>query len=89
MTRRLRTNEMFSYGTLSQGTLVFSRNGHLKFSCKIFLNNLYSLTFSNVLFFSYPAYYSPLSFDGQNPEYLLQAIARLREALINDNDLEK
>ncbi|XP_018565090.1 diuretic hormone class 2 isoform X2 [Anoplophora glabripennis] len=38
--------------------------------------------------FYYPAYYSPLSFDGQNPEYLLQAIARLREALINDNDLE-
>ncbi|KAJ8975605.1 hypothetical protein NQ317_009286 [Molorchus minor] len=38
---------------------------------------------------SYPGYYSPLSLEGQNPEYLLQTIARLRQALINDDDLER
>ncbi|XP_044257830.1 uncharacterized protein LOC123006942 isoform X6 [Tribolium madens] len=38
---------------------------------------------------SYPGYYSPLSMEGQNPEYLLQTIARLRQALISDDDLEK
>ncbi|XP_068910895.1 diuretic hormone class 2 isoform X3 [Tenebrio molitor] len=37
---------------------------------------------------SYPGYYSPLSMEGQNPEYLLQTIARLRQALIADDDLE-
>ncbi|XP_044257828.1 diuretic hormone class 2 isoform X4 [Tribolium madens] len=37
---------------------------------------------------SYPGYYSPLSMEGQNPEYLLQTIARLRQALISDDDLE-
>ncbi|XP_063909962.1 uncharacterized protein LOC135127445 isoform X5 [Zophobas morio] len=36
----------------------------------------------------YPGYYSPLSMEGQNPEYLLQTIARLRQALIADDDLE-
>ncbi|XP_044257827.1 diuretic hormone class 2 isoform X3 [Tribolium madens] len=36
----------------------------------------------------YPGYYSPLSMEGQNPEYLLQTIARLRQALISDDDLE-
>ncbi|VEN41625.1 unnamed protein product, partial [Callosobruchus maculatus] len=33
-------------------------------------------------------YYSPLSLENPNPEYLLQTIARLRQALINDDDLE-
>ncbi|XP_064212410.1 uncharacterized protein Dh31 isoform X3 [Tribolium castaneum] len=37
---------------------------------------------------SYPGYYSPISMEGQNPEYLLQTIARLRQALISDDDLE-
>ncbi|XP_015837216.1 diuretic hormone class 2 isoform X1 [Tribolium castaneum] len=36
----------------------------------------------------YPGYYSPISMEGQNPEYLLQTIARLRQALISDDDLE-
>ncbi|CAH1176334.1 unnamed protein product [Phaedon cochleariae] len=36
----------------------------------------------------YPRYYSPVSYDGQNPEYLLQTIAKLRQALINEDDLE-
>ncbi|KAG5868636.1 hypothetical protein JTB14_009649 [Gonioctena quinquepunctata] len=36
----------------------------------------------------YPGYYSPMSLEAQNPEYLLQTIARLRQALINDDDLE-
>ncbi|XP_074041062.1 diuretic hormone class 2 isoform X1 [Leptinotarsa decemlineata] len=33
----------------------------------------------------YPGYYS---LEAQNPDYLLQTIARLRQALINDDDLE-
>ncbi|XP_060523541.1 diuretic hormone class 2 isoform X4 [Cylas formicarius] len=35
---------------------------------------------------SYPGYYSSL--EGQNPEYLLQTLARLRQALYADDDLE-
>ncbi|XP_060523540.1 diuretic hormone class 2 isoform X3 [Cylas formicarius] len=34
----------------------------------------------------YPGYYSSL--EGQNPEYLLQTLARLRQALYADDDLE-
>lgn len=37
---------------------------------------------------SYPAYYSPMALEGQNPEYVLQTLARLRQ-LIADDDLEK
>ncbi|KAF5298970.1 hypothetical protein FQR65_LT09519 [Abscondita terminalis] len=33
-------------------------------------------------------YYPPLSFEGQNPEYILQALVRLRQALNAEEDLE-
>ncbi|CAH0558734.1 unnamed protein product [Brassicogethes aeneus] len=36
----------------------------------------------------YLGYYSPMSMEGANPEYLLQTIARLRQAL-NADELEK
>ncbi|XP_049820295.1 uncharacterized protein LOC109601678 isoform X3 [Aethina tumida] len=36
----------------------------------------------------YPGYYSPMQMEGANSEYLLQTIARLRQAL-NADDLEK
>ncbi|KAK5649640.1 hypothetical protein RI129_000669 [Pyrocoelia pectoralis] len=36
----------------------------------------------------YPGYYPPLSFEGQNPEYILQALVRLRQALNAEEDLE-
>ncbi|XP_019873505.2 diuretic hormone class 2 isoform X2 [Aethina tumida] len=35
----------------------------------------------------YPGYYSPMQMEGANSEYLLQTIARLRQAL-NADDLE-
>lgn len=37
---------------------------------------------------SYTGYYSP-QLEGQNPEYFLQTIARLRQALMAEEDLEK
>ncbi|KAF5290724.1 hypothetical protein FQA39_LY14643 [Lamprigera yunnana] len=33
-------------------------------------------------------YYPPLSLEGQNPEYILQALVRLRQALNAEEDLE-
>ncbi|KAK9752871.1 hypothetical protein QE152_g3861 [Popillia japonica] len=36
-----------------------------------------------------PGYYSSMSYENQNPEYLLQTLARLRQALLAEEDLEK
>ncbi|CAH1187157.1 unnamed protein product [Phyllotreta striolata] len=38
---------------------------------------------------SYSGYFSPLYLERQNPRYLMQTISRLRQALINEDDLEK
>ncbi|KAB0800882.1 hypothetical protein PPYR_05236 [Photinus pyralis] len=35
-----------------------------------------------------PGYYAPISVEGQNPEYILQALVRLRQALNAEEDLE-
>ncbi|KAK9752870.1 hypothetical protein QE152_g3861 [Popillia japonica] len=35
-----------------------------------------------------PGYYSSMSYENQNPEYLLQTLARLRQALLAEEDLE-
>lgn len=37
---------------------------------------------------SYPGFYSPMYLERQNPKYLMQTISRLRQALINDEEME-
>ncbi|XP_057652962.1 uncharacterized protein LOC130891897 isoform X1 [Diorhabda carinulata] len=39
--------------------------------------------------YSYPGFYSPIYLERQNPKYLMQTISRLRQALINDEEMEK
>ncbi|XP_057652963.1 diuretic hormone class 2 isoform X2 [Diorhabda carinulata] len=38
--------------------------------------------------YSYPGFYSPIYLERQNPKYLMQTISRLRQALINDEEME-
>ncbi|XP_072393581.1 diuretic hormone class 2 isoform X5 [Diabrotica undecimpunctata] len=37
---------------------------------------------------SYPGLYSPLYLERQSPKYLIQTISRLRQALLNDEEME-
>ncbi|CAG9833751.1 unnamed protein product [Diabrotica balteata] len=36
----------------------------------------------------YPGLYSPLYLERQSPKYLIQTISRLRQALLNDDEME-